>query len=381
MKHRSTAPQCYFTSTRVPPEELHSHVERLWQMDVLPWRNSKTSTRSCQDQQAIDLLDAKTVRMNIEGVNRYATPLLHVPAMPQLSAPKESVLSQLRRTERRLAKSPEQAAAYIAEMKRLETLRYVVILEPGAEATPTSWYIPHHMVQHNGKNRVVFNCSFQFQGHNLNELLLPGPTLGPSLLAVLLRFQEHSVAISSDIRGMFHQVRLLPEDWPLLRFLWQDLKREEPPKVYEWRVLPFGTTSSPCCAIFALQKHTLDHSQPGEDVQEAVLKSFYMDNCLQSLSSEEEARVLVDKLQALLAKGGFELCQWASNRPAVISHLPSPARSDSSELWIAQGWPDGQESALGLQWHCQSDTLSYKLRTQTYPQTTLRIIYKILASQ
>lgn len=59
-------------------------------------------------------------------------------------------------------------------------------------------------------NRVVFNCSFSYQGHNLNELLLPGPTLSPSLLAVLLRFREHSVAISSDIRGMFHQVRLLP---------------------------------------------------------------------------------------------------------------------------------------------------------------------------
>lgn len=55
-------------------------------------------------------------------------------------------------------------------------------------------------------------------------------------------------------------------------------------------------------------------SQPArEDVQEAVLKSFYVDTCLRSLSSEEEARALVDKLQALLAEGGFELLQWASN--------------------------------------------------------------------
>lgn len=72
-------------------------------------------------------------------------------------------------------------------------------------------------------------------------------------------------------------------------------------------------------------------------MQEAVLKSFSVDNCLQSLSSEEEARALVDKLQVLLADGGFELHQWASNRPAVISHLPSAVGSNSSELWIAQG--------------------------------------------
>lgn len=49
--------------------------------------------------------------------------------------------------------------------------------------------------------------------------LLPGPASRPSLLGILLRFREHSVAISGDIHGMFHQVLLLPEDKPLLRFL------------------------------------------------------------------------------------------------------------------------------------------------------------------
>lgn len=44
---------------------------------------------------------------------------------------------------------------------------------------------------------VVYNFSFQFKGHNLNELLLSGPTVGPSLLAVLLCFW-HSVATSGE---------------------------------------------------------------------------------------------------------------------------------------------------------------------------------------
>lgn len=57
-----------------------------------------------------------------------------------------------------------------------------------------------------------FNCSFSYQGLNLNESLLPGPTLSPSIVGVLLRVREHSVAISGDIKGMFHQVCLLPED-------------------------------------------------------------------------------------------------------------------------------------------------------------------------
>lgn len=236
---------------------------------------------------------------------------------------KDLPLLPFKDTEKRLGRDPDQAAAYIAEIQRLEEAGCVVKLEPSSELTPISWYIPHHMVQHNGKNRVVFNCSFQFRSDSLNQCLLPGLTLGPSLLAVLLRFREHSMDISSDIRGMFKQVRVLPEDRPLLRFPWRNLQRDKPPALYEWRVLPFGTTSSPCCATYALQKHIMDNSQPGETIREAILKGFYVDNCLLSLTFEEEVRALVDQLRQALAEGGFELRQWASNRPTVISHLPS----------------------------------------------------------
>lgn len=130
--------------------------------------------------------------------------------------------------------------------------------------------------------------------------------------SITARIELCSIAHSSS---MFHQVRLLKEDQPLLRFLWRDCKRDNPPSVYKWRVLPFSTTCSPCCAIFALQKHVLDHSNPGEDVCETVMQSFYVDNCLWTSATVVEAKVLVDKLQKLLDEGGFELRQWASNQP------------------------------------------------------------------
>lgn len=377
-----TEQHCLFTSVTSSESDLYKQVEKLWQMDVLPWRSDKACIRSRQDQEAVELLEKRTIRVEMDGVKRYATPLLRVKNMPELKAPKEAVLSQLRSTERRLAKNPQQAAAYITEIAKLEKSGYVKRVPPNAVTnTPCSWYIPHHMVEHNGKNRIVFNCSFQYHGQNLNELLLPGPVLGPSLLAVLLRFREHSVAVSSDIKGMFHQVRLLPEDKPLLRFLWRELNVQEQPTVYEWQVLPFGTTCSPCCAIFALQKHILDHSQPGDDVQNSVLKSFYVDNCLQSFTSAEAAKEFVDRIKNQLADGGFELRQWSSNIPSTINHLPPESISSSAELWISQGKSDIQESTLGLLWNHQSDTLSYKYRAKDSRETTMRNIYRILASQ
>ncbi len=268
-------------------------------MDVIPYRNAKMATRSKLDQEAIRLLQEKTVRVEVEGTMRYATPLLRRQSMPLLTMSKEAVLPQLRSVEKRLLKNPEQASAYQAEITRLKEAGYVAKLEPTeVDSSTESWYIPHHMVQHNNKNRVVYNCSFQFEGHSLNEFLLPGPTLGPSLLAVLLRFREHPVAVSSDIRGMFHQVRLLPGDMPLLRFLWRDLMPERPPDVYQWQVLPFGTTCSPCCATYALQTHVMDHCQPGDQFREVIERSFYVDNCLHSLHSPQEAKDLVDRLSS-----------------------------------------------------------------------------------
>lgn len=237
------------------------------------------------------------------------------------------------------------------------------------------------MVQHNGKNRVVFNCSFRYKGLNLNESLLPGPALSPSLVGILLRFREHSIAISGDIKGMFHQVCLLPEDRSLLRFLWRNMKREEPPQVYEWQVLPFGTTCSPCCASFALHRHVLLHSEPGEDVRFSIERCFYVDICLQSVLSVGEAHQLIDKLWQLMALGGFEIRQWASNRPEVISHLPTEARSDKLELWLAHDQQEAHESTLGLNWNCDTDSLGFKHRPTDYGEPTMRNIYRTLASQ
>ncbi len=354
IKHGLNTHQCLFT-TISPNADLFAQVEKLWQMDVIPYRNEKVVTRSKLDQEAIRLLQEKTVRVNVDGVMRYATPLLRTQHMPTLHMPKEAVLPQLRNIERRLTKNPDQACAYKTEMERLRNAGYVEKLHPfEAEKSQESWYIPHHMVTHNSKNRVVYNCSFQYEGQNLNELLIPGPTLSPTLLAVLLRFREHSTAISS---------------------------LEQAPDVYQWQVLPFGTTCSPCCATFALQKHVLDHSQPGDQVREVIEKSFYVDNCLHSLTSKEVAKCLVDQLCALLNEGGFELRQWASNCPAVISHLPSDTRSNSCELWLSQGLQDTHESTLGLLWHCQSDTLHYKHRVVNCPKVTMRSIYRVLASQ
>ena len=55
---------------------------------------------------------------------------------------------------------------------------------------------------------------------SLNHQLLQGPNLTYNLLDILVRFREYLVALVADKEGMFNQVKLPPEDYDALRFLW-----------------------------------------------------------------------------------------------------------------------------------------------------------------
>lgn len=121
-----------------------------------------------------------------------------------------------------------------------------------------------------------------------------------------------------------------------------------------------------------------DH-KPDNSVQQSVIQSFYVDNCLQSFPSAVDARTLLDKLRSCLAAGGFDICQWASNDPAVINHLPPEAKSQSSELWLSEDRGEPQERTLGLLWNCKYDFFRYKYKLLEPQTPTLQYIYSVLA--
>lgn len=125
------------------------------------FRNSKEVIRSGEDKAAMEQLEQKTIRVTVDGASRYATPLLHKPNAPTLHAPSAAVMALLRATERRLGSNAEQAAVYNEEIHKLEKAGYAVkINADGVSSSKESWFLPHHLVCHNNKARVVFNCSF-----------------------------------------------------------------------------------------------------------------------------------------------------------------------------------------------------------------------------
>ena len=70
------------------------------------------------------------------------------------------------------------------------------------------------------EKRVVFDCLAQYEGVSLNNHLLQGPDQTNTLLGILCRFREESVAFMTDIKSMFHQFTLSEGHRDFLAFLW-----------------------------------------------------------------------------------------------------------------------------------------------------------------
>ncbi|XP_051502834.1 uncharacterized protein LOC127411354 [Myxocyprinus asiaticus] len=76
LKDQLSPQNCFFVSLTPAELELKRDIKRLWQIDVLPYRCEKQVTRSKEDREAISLLEAKTTRVEVNGILHYATPLL-----------------------------------------------------------------------------------------------------------------------------------------------------------------------------------------------------------------------------------------------------------------------------------------------------------------
>ena len=109
---------------------------------------------------------------------------------------------------------------YWEKIKEYFKCGYAVPVENDSYVLPERInYIPHHNVSTSSMFRIVFDCSFKFNGKSLNDRLLVGPGLSSNLLAVLLRFRESPTAVVADIKAMFSQVFVDRCDQDAFRFL------------------------------------------------------------------------------------------------------------------------------------------------------------------
>ena len=227
------------------------------------------------------------------------------------------------------------------------------------------WYLPHHGVMHPRKKklRVVLDASARFGGTSLNDQLLSGPDCSSTLIGVLVRFRQECVAFMADLQCMFYQVKVPVDQRDLLRFLWWP-GGDVDQSIIECRMHAhiFGATSSPAVAKFALRKTALDNATSFSPLAvETVHRSFYVDDCLRSVYSVEEAIDLSAELRALTQKGGFRLTQWTSNSREVLNSIPESERAKNVKEVDLDHEELPSEKALGVFWRVETDTLGFQV--------------------
>ncbi len=164
----------------------------------------------------------------------------------------------------------------------------------------------------------------------------------------------------ADVKAMFHQVKVAAEDTDFLRFLWwQDGDLNQEPVDYRMNVHLFGAMSSPSCACYGLRRTTETIKLTFGKGKDTIHTNFYMDDCLKSVASEEEAILMIKDLMAICLTGGFQLTKWVSNSRAVLQ-LYLKNRAHGIQIMDLDKDQLPLEIALGLWWCVESDTFKLK---------------------
>ena len=341
-------------------DPIQLQLERLYNADFSECTADLKECLSVEDRRARSIMDS-SVKM-VGGHYEIALPWkCDTPYLPNNRSMAERRLQLLKRRLKRDPKLLESYKETMGDYLAKGHARRITTDEPVYSDHVPVWYLPHDPVVHSqkaGKVRIVFDCAAKFQNTSLNDQLLQGPDFTNSLVGVLLRFREERVALMADVEKMFHQVKVKPEDCEALRFLWWpagDIDQE--PVDHQMVVHLFGATSSPSCCSYALRKTAEDNlGDFSKNTMETVRNNFYVDDCLKSLATKEEAVKLVDELPVLLARGGFRLTKWVSNEKSVMHHVPTSERASTVDLNLER-LPT--ERALGVEWNVEEDSFGF----------------------
>ena len=269
---------------------------------------------------------------------------------------------------KRLANTPDILQTYSDIISEQESRGFIEQVE--TTSSTSAHYIPHHPVKKESSTtpiRIVYDCSCRQSVNqpSLNDCLMVGPTFLNDMCSILLRFRTHKYGLSTDIEKAFLHVTLHEADRDFTCFLW--LSDPTDPEsnliVYRFRVVLFGSVSSPFMLNAALHCHLQKYPSP---VATDIERNLYVDNIISGCNTEQDTVDFYYKSRSTLSQAKFNLRSWASNSKQVQMLAKKHNVADNNDT----------TKVLGLVWHIPSDTLSLtsKIITGNYPITKREIL-------
>lgn len=180
--------------------------------------------------------------------------------------------------EQKFDRDPIYKEKYIEFMNEMIELGHMKEATDPPQSGEMVYYIPHHGIMSSKRFRVVFDASCVTKlGISLNTAQFIGPRLQRDLSEILMRFRRHKYAVSADIKKMFRQVQLVPEQWNLQRIFWRK-ERHQPLQEYHLVTVIYGLAASPYLAVKAMLHGAAEHESTYPKAVAAIRNDFYVDD-------------------------------------------------------------------------------------------------------
>ena len=322
---------------------------------------------SQNDMKFMDILEKGTTQ-NAEG--KYVLPLPFKENITQLENNKTHAERRYNQLIKKLKTDKEYNTEYTQFMDALINNGHAEEVKPlPNEKENQAWYLPHFGVRHPKKRklRVVFDASAKHQGSSLNFMLVQGPDMVNSLMGILMRFRREEVAVCCDIEKMFYNFHVPEHQRDYLRFIWNG-------KEYRMTVHLFGATSSPAVATFGLRKLAMENKHNYPQAADFLQRDFYVDDGITSVSTVQEAQMLIQDATAICRQGGIRLHKFISNNRSVIDSIPISERSDSTQNIDIRHDQLPSERTLGLEWNIETDSFHFKVNSEAGTSTKRSIL-------
>ncbi|UYV72089.1 hypothetical protein LAZ67_9001784, partial [Cordylochernes scorpioides] len=295
-------------------------VQDLWKLDVLGIMDA-AETKSRKDLiEASNTHFKETVKRDESG--RYIVSLPWIAGHPPVPINRRTTENRLLTTTRNV-----QGKMLYEEYDTIfEEWEKEKIIEEVEDKWEECSYLPHRPVlkdSHTTPIRPVFDASCKKKGlPSLNLCLEKGDNLIELIPDLLLRFRLGKYGIIADIRKAFLQIQVREEDREFLRFLWWK-KDQKTLKFYRHCRVVFGLTSSPFLLAATIKYHLNLPQFQDNRCAELLARSFYVDNCILSLSSTHDVKKFIKESSDIMMQAKFELRDWMWNEPGITEQDPA----------------------------------------------------------
>ncbi|GFY25371.1 DUF1758 domain-containing protein [Trichonephila clavipes] len=221
------------------------------------------------------------------------------------------------------------------------------------------------------KLRVVFDGSCKPPNSNsLNSVLGVGQILQPDIFTLLVRFRVNEIAFTADIKQMYRQILIDPDDQNLQKIV-RRKSLDSNIKEYKLSTVTYGTASASFLATRYLHQISLDCEPQNPELSSIIQSSFYVDDLMSGASFNKEAIILIKALiQALdVCARGFHLRKWRSNSRDVLINISKNLEFDEPNVEIH---PENCSKALGLIWDSKEDRFIFNINFKFEGEITKR---------